>query len=122
VKVLPRIWDQGLGRRPWRAQYEVNFQSRNLPPNCRFADITQVAAKWVAYDLSEVFLYVPELVTRLERTGPLQVSHLIVHEWLRSYTNNAETIRRSSRLLHSEAVRQLSQAELRLMLRNFGLF
>jgi hypothetical protein len=118
---LPRIWDQGLGKRPWQSQEEVNFPSLGLPQNCMFDDIVQVAAKYYDGDKTAI-AYVPELVSRLNNSGPLQLSYLIIHEWLRSYTNDAEVIRRANRLLHSTALDELSPEQLRELLREIGLF
>jgi hypothetical protein len=118
---LPRIWDQGLGLQPWESDEEVNFPSRSLPLNCKFRDIVQTAVKYRA-GRYVAFAYVPALVDQLGDTGPVQVSYLIVHEWLRNYTNDAEVIRRANRLLHSTAITSLNQSQLRQMLREIGLF
>ena len=118
---LNRVWDQGLGERQWiKAQYEANFRSLGLPPNCAFRDIVQVAVKYYAGDTT-VFAYVPELVAQMNESGPMQVSYLIIHEWLRRYTNDAELIRRVNRLLHSTALDELNQPQLRRLLRQILL-
>jgi hypothetical protein len=118
---LPRIWDQGLGRRRWQSEEEINFRSRALPTNCPFRMIVQTAVKYRSDDGDVSFGYVPRLVNLLAASGPLQVSFLVVHEWLRSYTNDAEPIRRANRLFHSTAIVELDQQQLRDLLHEIGI-
>ena len=49
------------------------------------------------------YAYDPEILKGLEKTHPLQLSTLYIHEWLRDYTDNVQTIAILNQLLHSAA-------------------
>ncbi|MES3037838.1 MAG: hypothetical protein V4736_08025, partial [Bdellovibrionota bacterium] len=54
---------------------------------------------------------VPELLKKLENQGPLQMSFLIVHEWLWKFTSNPDSNRRLNYLLHSSVLEKWSTTE-----------
>lgn len=118
---LYQTWDQGLGEQPWRSLEEYNFKSLTLPANCSYYEIYQVATKYQASGYV-VFGYVPSLLYQLAAAGPEQISFLMIHEWLRNYSDDAEVIRRANRVLHSTAIVELSSDDLRKLLHEIGLF
>ncbi len=58
-----------------------------------------------------LYKYVPEVVVKLQQTNPLQVSFLIVHEWLWQYSDSVDRNRRVNYWLHSKVFQSNSRAE-----------
>lgn len=54
------------------------------------------------------YKYIPSIVDHLEEYSPLQLSYLVVHEWLWDLSKNVDRNRRFNRFLHSEAPKNLS--------------
>lgn len=59
-----------------------------------------------------VYHYDNEALGLLTKTGPLQVSSIYVHEWLRDHLKNAETIRKTNVFLHSKFFFEASAGEI----------
>lgn len=68
-----------------------------------------------------VFRYVPELIERLRSTDALQVSFLLVHEWLWRFDVNADQNSRINYLLHTDQLDKLSSDQLQTVLGNLGI-
>jgi hypothetical protein len=117
---LDRLYDQGLDRQWFEQPNEIAFPSMRLPGNSRAEDILQLAILFKKEDGSYLYAYVPDLVKRLATQSPVQVSFLIVHEWLRDFTNDAIVIRRVNRILHTTAMDEKTPGQLRRLLRSIG--
>jgi hypothetical protein len=67
-----------------------------------------------------VYAYMSDLIKSVQKSDPVQVSFLLVHEWLWDYSKNVERNRRINRLLHSRSFHQLNVQEARSMLSGLG--
>lgn len=64
--------------------------------------------------------YMPEAI-EMAKQRPLQLSMLLVHEWLWDVSGNVEVNRRVNRFLHSEEILSMSVDEVRKRLMDLGL-
>lgn len=98
-----------------------------IPENCMVngkIKISQVVIRQKPkYSGSElvIYKYVPELVESLNANSPLQLSFLMVHEWLWEISDNVDRNRRLNRFLHSREFSNQTPDEARESLKNIGL-
>jgi len=102
-----------------------------VPTNCRTADSIQIQQVVVRqnpiFSGDEegkeliVYKFVPSLLKDLEKTSPLQLSFLYVHEWLWDISHDVDLNRRINRFLHSKDFEAMSIKDVRGMLSSFGL-
>jgi hypothetical protein len=98
-----------------------------LPANCRDGSRVTLAQaiirqfSGVSGTDRIVYAYVPEILDEMEATHPLQLSYLLVHEWLWSLSGNVERNRRVNRYLHTEEFLNASRSELIDQLEGMGL-
>ena len=69
----------------------------------------------------QIYNFVPQVLDELERTSPLQLSFLYVHEWLWKHSDNVSRNRRINRFLHGTAIEQMSAEAVRNQLVGMGL-
>lgn len=69
-----------------------------------------------------IYKYDPEMVASLDKNSPLQLSMLLVHEWLWDLSQNVERNRRVNRFLHSKEIESMSSEAVIDSLKNMGLF
>jgi hypothetical protein len=90
-----------------------------LPENCRDGEKVSIVQAVVRQppNISGrpldkfVYKYVPEVVDRLRSTQPIQLSFLILHEWLWDFSSNVERNRRLDYWLHSAHLENWSREE-----------
>jgi hypothetical protein len=68
-----------------------------------------------------VYKFIPEVVKSLNQTGGLQLSFLLVHEWLWDISSNLERNRRINRFLHSPQFESMSPKQVEDSLKAMGL-
>jgi hypothetical protein len=100
-----------------------------LPENCKSGNEAQIAQAVIRQFGSHsgsqdhvIYKYMPNVVQELERSNPLQLSYLLVHEWLWDFSSNVERNRRFNRLLHSPRFEMMPKEELTDLLRGMGFF
>lgn len=96
-----------------------------LPLNCyeKFDDSTIRIFQAVIREprsSSTIYNYDPEIIKQLENVE-YQLSFLLLHEWLWSYSDDVRVIRDANRLLHSAEIKTLSSFELSKRLKILGL-
>ena len=79
---------------------------KKLPDQCFSGNQVQLTQAVIRQEKENQILYhfVPEVVSLLEETNPLQLSFLIVHEWLWDITQDVNTLRELNRRLHSQTM------------------
>jgi hypothetical protein len=68
-----------------------------------------------------IYKFVPALVNELDERSPLQLSYLLVHEWLWDISTNVDRNRRINRFLHSLKIATMSADEVKDYLLGMGL-
>lgn len=68
-----------------------------------------------------IYKYVPELLHELDQKAPVQMSFLMVHEWLWDVSANVDRNRRINRFLHSQAIESMTPEEVTATLTGMGL-
>jgi hypothetical protein len=94
-----------------------------LPSNC--LDFTQavirVNPQTSGFDPSKrVFKYNERAIQRLQAV-PLQLSFLVVHEWLWKFVENADSNRRINYQLHSKILEEWDSSQWEVFLKNAGI-
>ena len=102
-----------------------------IPDNCRGPRATADTLKLkqavirmfrrISGSPASVYVYDKELVESVETSKPLQMSFLLVHEWLWSHSQNVNRNRRVNHFFHSVQFPLLSEAELIETLTAMGL-
>ena len=122
----PRIWEKA-------AYGLVDLKDENfvsiVPVNCQQNGHLMIVQAVIRQDPSALGLpkdkvlyrYVPEVIKNLIHTNPLQLSFLLVHEWLWDFSDNVERNRRINYLLHSKNLELWSRSEWISTLQNLGL-
>ena len=122
----PRIWEKA-------AYGLVDLKDENfvsiVPSNCLQDGHLMIVQAVIRQDPSALGLpknkvlyrYVPEVIKNLIKTNPLQLSFLLVHEWLWDFSDNVERNRRINYLLHSKNLELWSREEWISALQNLGL-
>lgn len=91
-----------------------------LPKNCRVGDQTEIVQAVIRMNSTVVglppdkflFRFVPEVTEQLQSSNPVQLSFLIVHEWLWNFSDNVDRNRRINYWLHSTQVDKWTREEL----------
>lgn len=92
--------------------------SRALPKNCIEEDHPRVIQAVIRHSgdrekrIPIIYQYDSVLLDKIRQKSPLQLSFLLVHEFLRDYLVSPEKIRRINRFIHSEAASQLPYVSL----------
>ncbi|MCB0411990.1 MAG: hypothetical protein KDD22_05655, partial [Bdellovibrionales bacterium] len=99
-----------------------------LPANCRGSSgevqlIQAVIRQNREFSGGEpiVYKYMPEAFEKVKNQNPLQLSFLLVHEWLWSLSDNVDRNRRINWYLHSQEFREDSPERVQEKLRSLGL-
>lgn len=122
----PRIWEEA----PFGL---IDIHDENLislvPTNCRVNNtlrITQAVVRQTSYftgvsDEKLIYKYVPKIFQKLEKESPLQLSFVLIHEWLWDLSHNVDRNRRLNRFFHSQEFQSLSKDQVREKLSALGL-
>lgn len=101
-----------------------------LPANCLDANghaliLQTVVRQYESFSGTKpgvyIYKYDPELVAKLDRQSPLQLSHLMVHEWLWDLSLNVDRNRRVNKFFHSTEFESMPPEEVIATLRGMGL-
>jgi hypothetical protein len=98
-----------------------------IPSNCRKSDQIELIHAVVRQNPEFtgsgriVFRYNAEILKSLETESPLQLSFLLVHEWLWSMSSNLDRNRHVNWFLHSNGLETMSRVEILKTLSSFGL-
>jgi len=71
-------------------------------------------------DAKRFYAYNPGLIRFVEKSDPLQISFLLVHEWLWDFSTNVERNRRINRLFHSPSFHSLSSENIKSQFQSLG--
>jgi hypothetical protein len=112
---LNNIEDEGYGIFPKNCWDEYNMMGR-----IDQAIIRQVVSTKESKEKKIRFLYDAALLNSLKINSSLQYSFLIIHEWLRDFTNNPETIRKVNYYLHSKEFTTDNALEVKKRLSRFN--
>jgi hypothetical protein len=98
-----------------------------LPENCRSGaepKLIQAAIRqrpsFTGSQSFILFKFDPKLLSQLDQTAPVQLSMILVHEWLWDFSANVDRNRRVNRLLHSRELEDLPRAEIVGRLKAWG--
>lgn len=101
-----------------------------LPSNCRAANgefqimqaVIRLFEDFAGTNRGHyVYKYFPEVLKRLEEQSPLQLSFLLVHEWLWDVSHNVDRNRRVNRFLHSREIETMSADQVVGTLKGMGV-
>lgn len=100
-----------------------------IPENCKKdgkVQITQaVIRQFENYSGTErghtIYKYDPDIVSSLDKKSPLQLSFLMVHEWLWDLSQNVDRNRRINRFLHSKEIESMPPEVVVNNLKGMGL-
>lgn len=98
-----------------------------VPNNCldrgHFQSVQAIVRQYSDYTGSKliVYKYVPAVLDGLEVQDPLQLSFLLVHEWLWDLSDNPDRNRRLNRFFHSRGIETMSVVEFDHTLNVLGL-
>ena len=100
-----------------------------IPTNCRQNGKVQIVQAVIRQESKFtgrppgdlVYRFVPAVLDELESKAPMQLSFLLVHEWLWDVSKNVDRNRRINRFLHSEALEHLSAEAVQAQLAGLGL-
>lgn len=89
-----------------------------IPENCKFNGETRViqavirlSPEFSGSENLTIYKFVPSVMAELEVESPLQLSYLLVHEWLWDISSDVEHNRQANRLLHSAEFESMSPEE-----------
>ncbi len=123
---LPRFWEEApFGLVDIKDENIINF----VPMNCRQNGDVKIVQTIIRLNPMNtglekyklVYKYVPSIFQRLYTQAPLQLSFLLVHEWLWDLSHHVEKNRRLNRFIHSKEFESLSREQLRARLTTLGL-
>lgn len=100
----------------------------DVPPACKTNGSIQLIQAVVHQNSEQAGLpqgtiglkFVPSLLIALERDAPLQLSFLLVHEWLWDLSQNVDRNRRINRFLHSREFATMTSEQAVARLKSFG--
>jgi hypothetical protein len=101
-----------------------------IPTNCQASDGTYQIVQAVIREYSGfsgtqsghyIYKYVPQLLQQLDQQSPLQLSYLLVHEWLWDLSSNVDRNRRINHFLHSRDIETMSAVDVVANLTGMGL-
>lgn len=122
----PRFWEEA----PFGL---VDIKDENLlhlvPMNCRNGEKVQIVQAIIRQNFlnagvagdKTIYRFVPRVFNDLQLNAPVQLSFLLVHEWLWDISHNVDRNRRINRFLHSVEFDRLSAAQVRAKLTALGL-
>lgn len=94
-----------------------------IPDNCKttkgneeIINLKQAVVR-ESHEHGAIFRYDPAVLTTLRNSSPLQISFLLVHEWLREDLEDTRVLRDVTKLLHTQEFNDASAQEMLLMLR-----
>ena len=122
----PHVWMHGTVE--FRKIHDFVLVSR-VPENCRSNDFVTTQIAIIRKEIGPrekpdsrlLYIYQYVWLDRLEKTSPLQLSMLYVHEWLWNISKNSFVNRRVNKFLHSKSVMNLSRSQVRAQLKGMGL-
>lgn len=100
-----------------------------LPENCRTSPVSAAIVQAIIRQPSQftgrppktiTFSYDPKVLENLYRRSPLQLSFLLVHEWLWEHSQNVERNRRLNRYIHSTAMERFDRNTILSHFRGLG--
>lgn len=102
--------------------------AQTLPANCKLGDKLQLIQAAIrlfssysgANSGTIIYKYMPEFLGDLSVVSPVQVSFVVIHEWLWDHSFSVDRNRRINRFLHSQAFDRMSRDEILATFRNFG--
>lgn len=120
-----RIWEEAaFGLIDIRDEQIVGL----LPSNCKTGNQYSIVQAVIRQSAGPgvppgkiVYRYVPSVFSELEQSAPLQLSFLVVHEWLWDIVTDVETNRRLNRFLHSESFATLGTDDVRRTVEGMGI-
>jgi hypothetical protein len=68
-----------------------------------------------------LFKYVPEVLDELKETNPVQLSYLLIHEWLWTISDNVVINRRLNSFLHSKLADRMNEREIEAKLKEMRI-
>ncbi len=121
-----RVWEPApFGLVKLDDQELVSLLPENCSENGTFkiiqAVVRQRPGSSGAPDSTVVYRYFPQVLDQLNRQSPLQLSFVLVHEWLWDVSRNVDRNRRVNRFLHSRDFEQMSASQANAVLRGMGL-
>lgn len=118
----PRLWKEAA-----HGLINLNDEKiiRQLPGNCRQqtngqVNLIQTVIRTKRPDLV-VYEYDPKIVEELKKWRSIQLSFLLVHEWLWDYTQDVAILRDVNRYLHSKTAEERDEGGFRADLTRLGL-
>lgn len=127
----PIIWEKSpFGVTPIHDE-EIG-SAHTIPPQCRESGkkdapillvqaIIRLRERFSETEAKRVYAYMDELIHEVKQKDPLQISFLLIHEWLWDHSKNVERNRRINRLLHSPSFHKLNTNEIKSILQSLGL-
>lgn len=104
--------------------FDEKFAQAPIPTSCRGGSmngtiaVSQAIVRTVSQTGVINFEYDPEIITHLSK---LQLSFLLVHEWLWNFSDSVTDNRKINYFLHSNLFEQVTEAQAKTMLTQFGL-
>lgn len=99
-----------------------------VPANCKNSGEVKVNQtvirqfeSFVGTNKQIVYKYVPELIQELNAKSPLQLSYLMIHEWLWDISTNVQRNRRINKFLHSKQIDTMNSEDITAYLQSMGL-
>lgn len=121
-----RFWEEApFGLIDLKDEKMVNL----VPANCRQGNAVQIVQTVIRQDPEAsgvspgkvLYKYVPSIFEKLEKQNPIQLSFLLVHEWLWDVSSNVDRNRRINRFLHSNEFELLTRDQTITKLKALGL-
>jgi Leucine-rich repeat (LRR) protein len=118
-----RIWDEApYGLVDIKDERVV----RKLPHNCyklKAPDEINVIQSVIRQRKEDVVIYDydPDNTKELRENAPLQLSYLLLHEFLWDFTDDVSVVRRANRFIHSNNMEKLTADQLQLSLENIWI-
>lgn len=102
-----------------------------IPDNCKADDgtyqvVQAVIRQYEGFSGTQtghyIYKYFPKLLSDLDKQAPIQLSFLLIHEWLWDVSSNVDRNRRINRFLHSRAIEGMQPSEVVANLKGMGLY
>jgi len=68
-----------------------------------------------------MYRFMPEIITKVSKERPLQVSFLLIHEWLWDHSSNVDRNRRLNKFFHSISFESMTRSQILTLLGHLGL-
>ncbi len=115
-----RVWISG----PPPTDIKDEAITAELPKACLKEDGTPDLVQAVVRTESDdgiVYYYHPSILQQLESNSPVQLSFVLIHEWLRDFTQDPYVIQRVNRMIHTEGWQSISSEDIIKAFRRSGL-